>query len=160
VTSSPADPPPAIRDACSTRLGEGRAPWDGRRALAIALGGAAGAGARWAVLTSVEPGRIPWSVLLVNVAGSLLLGVLLAEEQNHAHRRVLLHDGGAIGFCGGLTTFSTFAMEVVDLARAGDSALAAAYAAMSLVAAVAGVLCGAAAMRRLRAAGLPVEEAT
>lgn len=136
-----------------------RAPWDRRRALAVAVGGATGAGVRWAVLTSVEPSRFPWPVLVINVAGSLLLGVLLAEESIHPRRRLLLHDGGAIGFCGGLTTFSTFAVEVVNLTRAGDEALAALYAAVSLVATVAGVLCGAAGLRRLRAASLPVEEA-
>lgn len=137
-----------------------RASWDRRRALAVAVGGAAGAGLRWAVLTSVEPGRFPWPVLVINIAGSVLLGVLLAEESKHPVRRALVHDGGAIGFCGGLTTFSTFAVEVVNLTRAGDAGLAALYAVVSLVAAVAGVLCGAAGMRRIRAAGLPVEEAT
>lgn len=137
-----------------------RAPWAHRRALAIAVGGAAGAGLRWTVLTSVEPGRFPWPVLVINVAGSVLLGVLLAEESIHPVRRLLVHDGGAIGFCGGLTTFSTFAVEVVNLTRAGDAGLAALYGTVSLVAAVAGVLCGAAGMRRVRAAGLPVEEAT
>lgn len=137
-----------------------RAVWTRRRILAVAVGGAAGAGLRWAVMTSVEPGRFPWPVLAVNVTGSVLLGVLLAEESIHPPRRLLLHYGGAIGFCGGLTTFSTFAVEVVNLTRAGDVALAALYAAVSLVAACAGVLCGAAGMRRLRAASLPVEGAT
>ena len=137
---------------------EGR--WGRRRVLTIAVGGAAGAGLRWAVLTSVEPGRFPWPVLAVNAIGSVLLGVLLAEQSTHPQGRLLLHDGGAIGFCGGLTTFSTFAVEVVNLARAGDVALAALYAAVSLVGAVAGVLCGAGGMRRLRAAGLPVEGTT
>lgn len=136
-----------------------RAPWDRPRALAVAVGGAAGAGLRWSALTSVEPGRFPWPVLVINIAGSVLLGVLLAEESTHPVRRMLVHDGGAIGFCGGLTTFSTFAVEVVNLTRAGDAGLAALYAAVSLVATVAGVLCGAAGLRRLRAAGLPVEEA-
>ena len=113
---------------------------------------------RWAVLTSVEPGRFPWPVLAVNVVGSVLLGVLLAEEWAHPRLRLFLHDAGGTGFCGGLTTFSTFAVEVVELARAGDAALAAVYGATSLAAAVAGVICGAGALRRLRAVRLPLEE--
>ena len=132
--------------------------WDRRRVAAVALGGAAGAGLRWAVLTSIEPGRFPWTVLGLNVVGSVLLGGLLAEEWTHPQLRLLLHDAGGIGFCGGLTTFSTFAVEVVDLARAGDAVVAAVYGAASLLAAVAGVVCGATALGRLRAVELPLEE--
>jgi fluoride ion exporter CrcB/FEX len=47
-----------------------------RRAAAIAIGGAAGAGVRWAVLTAVPGGAFPWPVFAVNVAGSVLLGVV------------------------------------------------------------------------------------
>jgi CrcB protein len=125
---------------------------------AVAAGGAAGAGFRWAVVTSAEASRFPWPVLVVNVVGSLLLGVLLAEEWDHPRLRLALHDAGGIGFCGGLTTFSTFSVEVVQLARDGDTALAAMYAAASIVGAVLGVLAGAGAFHRVRAVTLPVEE--
>jgi CrcB protein len=84
--------------------------------------------------------------------------MLLAEEVAHPSARLVLHDAGAIGFCGGLTTFSTFAVEVVDLTRAGDGTTAAVYAVTSVVAAVAGVLAGAAALRRVRAVARPLEE--
>lgn len=136
-----------------------RTPWDRRRAAAIAAGGIAGAGARWAVLVTFEPtGRLPWAVLAINVVGSVLLGVLLAEEWTHPASRLVLHDGGAIGFCGGLTTFSTFTLEVVNLARDGHIGLAATYGALSVVLSVGGVIAGAAALRRVRAITLPVEE--
>jgi CrcB protein len=125
---------------------------------AVAIGGAAGAGLRWAVVTWVEAGRFPWPVLAVNIAGSLLLGVLLAEEWDHPRLRLALHDAGGIGFCGGLTTFSTFSVEVVQLARDGDTTLAAAYAAVSIVGAVLGVVAGAGLLHRVRAVTLPVEE--
>ncbi len=134
-------------------------PWSLPRAAAIAIGGVAGAGTRWAVLVTVEPpGRFPWAVLLVNVVGSVLLGVLLAEEWNHPAARMLLHDGGAIGFCGGLTTFSTFTLEVVNLTRAGDAGVAVVYGVSSVALAVGGVVAGAAALRRVRSIGLPLEE--
>lgn len=136
-----------------------RAPWDLQRAIAIALGGVAGASLRWAVVTSVETGRFPWAVFLVNLAGSALLGVLLAEEWNHPSLRLVLHDAGGIGFCGGLTTFSTFSLEVVDLVRDGDNSTAVLYASATVVATIAGVVVGAGALRRVRAITLPLEEA-
>lgn len=136
-----------------------RGRWEPRRVVAVAFGGAAGAGLRWAVLTTVEAGQFPWPVLVINAAGSLLLGVLLAEEWSHRSARLLLHDAGGIGFCGGLTTFSTFSLEVVDLVRDGETWTAVTYVVLSVAAAIAGVVAGAGALRRLRAVGLPLEEA-
>lgn len=135
-----------------------RGQWTLQRALAVAIGGVAGAGLRWAVLAAVPPGRFPWPVLAINVAGSVLLGVLLAEEPSHPAMRTLLHDAGGIGFCGGLTTFSTFALEIVNLARSGDTAVAATYTAATVVGTLGGVVVGAAALRRVRAITLPLEE--
>jgi fluoride exporter len=137
-----------------------RRAWSPARALAIAIGGVAGASLRWAVLTSTSPapGSFPWSVMLLNLVGSVLLGVALAEEWSHPSARLLLHDIAGIGFCGGLTTFSTYAVEVVELSRAGHTATAIAYGLASVVAAVAGVVIGAAGLRRVRALRLPLEE--
>lgn len=128
-----------------------------RQMLAVGVGGAAGASLRWALLTTVAPGRFPWTVLAINIAGSLLLGVLLASEPAHPDARTLLHDAGGIGFCGGLTTFSTFAVEVVNLVGDGDTAIAAGYASASVVGAIGGVILGAAALRRVRAISRPLE---
>ncbi len=94
----------------------------------------------------------------MNIAGSLLLGVFLAEEWAHPTRRLVLHDFGGIGFCGGLTTFSTFSVEVVAMARDGDTAVAIVYAIASVVVAIAAVVLGATALRRARALTLPLEE--
>jgi CrcB protein len=136
-----------------------RQPWDRRAAAAIAIGGAAGATVRWLVVTTVDAGRFPWPVFVVNVLGSILLGALLAAEWTHPDTRLLLHDAGGIGFCGGLTTFSTFALEVVNLVRYGDATVAVVYAVASVTAAIAGVALGAGALHRLRAVTLPLEEA-
>lgn len=132
--------------------------WRGKRIVAIAAGGVAGAALRWAVVARLGAGQFPWRVLAVNVAGSLLLGVLLAEEWSHPSLRLGLHDAGAIGFCGGLTTFSTFAFEVVDLIRHGAVVAAAAYGAASVAGTLAAAVAGAAAFRRVRALTLPLEE--
>lgn len=132
--------------------------WDRRRVVAVALGGIAGASLRWAVVTSVEADRFPWPVVALNVVGSVLLGVLLAAEWSHPRTRVLLHDAGGIGFCGGLTTFSTFTVEVMNLARDDKIAVAISYAIVSVAAAIVGVVVGAGALRRLRALALPLDE--
>jgi CrcB protein len=99
----------------------------------------------------------PWAVLLLNAGGSFLLGVLLAEEWGHPRARLLLHDAGGVGFCGGLTTFSTYAVEIVDLLDRDRVATALMYTVASVAGAVAAVLLGAASLRRVRALTLPVE---
>lgn len=130
------------------------------RVAAIAAGGAIGATCRWATLAALPvAGPFPWTTLLVNVVGSLLLGALLAEEWAHPNARLVLHDAGAIGFCGGLTTFSTYAVETVDLMRSQHGGTAVAYTVVSIVVSIIAVIVGAATVRRWRDAGLPVEEA-
>lgn len=87
--------------------------------LAILAGGL-GAGVRVAI-TRIIPTRttgFPLSILLVNVVGSFLMGVIIALA-THA---VLSEDLSfilAVGFCGGFTTMSTFAVESVERVRAG-----------------------------------------
>lgn len=134
--------------------------WALRRVVAIACGGAVGATARWGMLAVLPTaGPFPWGVLIVNVAGSLALGALLAEEWEYPLLRLLLHDAGAIGFCGGFTTFSTYAVDVVRLHDSDHLATAVVYALASVFATVIAVVAGAGTLRRWRAAGRPVEEA-
>jgi CrcB protein len=129
--------------------------------MAIAGGGAAGATSRWALLAALpHAGSFPWNVLLVNIAGSLILGALLAEEWRTRRLRLLLIDAGAIGFCGGLTTFSTYSVGVVDLLDRDRVATAAIYTIASVLATLVAVLAGAWALRSWRAVSRPVDEAT
>lgn len=86
--------------------------------LLVGVGGAAGAVVRWLVSRAL-PGRR--ATLLVNLAGSLLLGLLAATAP--APYALL-----GVGFCGALTTFSTFAVEVLE---GGDSGGGWRYAAIS-----------------------------
>jgi CrcB protein len=101
---------------------------------AVAMGAMVGAGLRYGVSRwlPLEPGEIPWATLWVNVAGSLLLGAIAGQAlapARHERTRALL----GTGFCGALTTFSTFAVELAELGRAGDATTLAAYALMSVV---------------------------
>ncbi len=124
------------------------------------MGGIIGTTLRWAVITAApQPTGFPWPVFAINVAGSLVVGAALGEEWGHPGRRLLLHDGIGIGFCGGLTTFSTFAVEMATFLRSGRPGLAIVYLVASVVAGLAAAVLGAAALRRVRALTLPLEEA-
>jgi CrcB protein len=142
----------------------GAASAGGRTAMAYllaALGGALGALARWGVATALpsSPGSWPWATLLVNLTGCLVIGVLLAViparfPTAHWPRPLL-----AVGVCGGYTTYSTFAVDVVRLSDAGAWAVAAAYVLVSVVGGAACVLAGlTAAHALLHAAETVVEE--
>jgi CrcB protein len=120
-------------------------PW-----LYVALGGAGGAVARLAVgqaLGPPRPGAFPWHTFAVNVGGSLLLGIVLATvpADDPRHLRALL----AVGFCGGLTTFSTFGYETVSLLQGRAYGVALAYAGGSFVVGLFAVVLGLAAGSRL-----------
>jgi CrcB protein len=121
--------------------------------LLAALGGALGALARWAVTTALPHahGAWPWATLLVNLTGCLAIGALLAVLLARFPHSPWLRPFLAVGVLGGYTTYSTFAVDVVQLVRSGHSALALAYLVVSVVggvlAVVAGLLAGRAAVR-------------
>lgn len=110
----------------------------------IALGGALGAEARYAI-ERVLPyeGGIPWGTLTVNATGCLLIGVLMAAlfELTAPHR--LLRPLVGIGFLGGFTTFSGYAVGIHMLLVDGRPGVALAYLAATPVIAVAFVWAGA-----------------
>ena len=123
---------------------------DRRELVAIFLGGAIGALARYGLARALphDPGAWPWATFCVNVAGALALGYLTTRLQERlpptAYRRPLL----GTGLCGALTTFSTVQVELLQMLDDGRSGLAAAYAAASIAA---GVLAIAAATNVVRA---------
>ena len=113
-----------------------------RDALIVALGGAAGSVARWMVGQALAGAArsLPWGTLAVNVAGSLLLGLVLAvwPADRPSAARLLL----GVGFCGGFTTFSTFSAELVAMLERGQGTRAGAYAVASLAAGALAMLAG------------------
>ena len=115
-----------------------------RAAIAVGLGGLAGAGGRWG-LVEVLPAsdNWPWGVLAVNLAGCLLLGYVAAAAWS-ARAQLPVSLGLGTGFCGSLTTFSALTVDVADLAREGDWGFAASYLAVSVAGGVALALVGAA----------------
>jgi fluoride exporter len=85
----------------------------------------------------------PWGTLFVNVTGSLIIGVLAAVIP--ADSRVLADNSREflmIGLCGGFTTFSSFSLETLNLARNGDWGAASAYTLGSVILCLAAVAIG------------------
>ena len=120
--------------------------------LAVAAGGATGAVMRY--LVSIGSGKLfgldfPWGTLIINVTGSLLIGVFIAlfaaKWQLSQTMRIFL----TVGICGGYTTFSTFSLDVFCLAERGALIPAAGYVLASVVLSIAGLFAGLALMRHL-----------
>lgn len=108
--------------------------------LLVAAGGAAGTVARLLIGRAfpVPAEGFPWTTLLINAAGSLLLGVVSAHESLGAGARVAL----AVGVCGGFTTFSTFGLETWMLLEAGATGRAVLYVLASAFLSVVAVAAG------------------
>ena len=105
-------------------------------ALLVALGAAVGAPLRFACAHHLD-GRFPRGALLVNVAGSAVLGLCTALAISGAALALL-----GTGFCGGLTTYSAFAVQTVDRGTRVGAAYATATVALSLLAATLGYALG------------------
>lgn len=102
---------------------------------AVFAGGAIGALARAGVAEALagDPQSWPWATFSVNILGAFLLGYFATRLQEQlppsTYRRPFL----GTGICGALTTFSTMQVELLNMLQAGQTALAAAYAAVSVV---------------------------
>ena len=91
--------------------------------LWIGLGGALGSILRALLAFSIKS-DFPWATLLANVAGCLVIGLVIGHEtvtSDWSH-----HTRGfvVIGFCGGFTTFSTFGLQTIKQLESGQLASA------------------------------------
>jgi fluoride exporter len=106
----------------------------------LSLAGAVGSVVRWTVegrVQSLAPGGVPAGTLLVNLVGSFALGVVTGA----AVPAWVLAVVGA-GFCGGLTTFSTVAVQAVERRRRSAAAYLAVTVVLGLVVAALGLIIG------------------
>jgi CrcB protein len=118
----------------------------------VALGGAVGSAARYGV--NVLSGRMlgtafPWHTLIVNVAGSFVMGVLVGLM---AARWNVGTDARAFlttGILGGFTTFSAFALDFALLVERRAPVLAGSYVAASVILSLAAIMAGLALVRAL-----------
>jgi fluoride exporter len=123
--------------------------------LAIALAGALGATCRWLVagwtqrswIGHVTWGQLPVGTLLVNVAGCLVLGLVVGLGSTALPPRWRL--AASTGFLGSFTTFSTFGVETMTLVQSGETGVAAVNVALQLVFGLGAALVGLAAGRAL-----------
>jgi CrcB protein len=108
--------------------------------LLVALGAAVGAPARYLLDRAVMRGRtsaVPWGILAVNVSGALALGLVAGADVGGDAVALL-----GIGLCGAFTTWSTLAVDVVALTRAGAWRTALLDLTLSIVAGLAAVSVG------------------
>jgi CrcB protein len=111
----------------------------------VATGAALGGVARYYLSSAIQHrlgATFPWGTLVINVSGSLLLGVLmryaLATPSVSAELRAFL----TTGFCGGYTTFSTYSYETATLLEDGQYGRAGTYALASVVLALLATFAG------------------
>ncbi len=105
-------------------------------ALMIALGAAVGAPARYLADRAIQSRHetvFPWGTLTVNVVASLILGIVTGAGTHLDPAAAALIGAG---FCGALSTYSTFSYETMRLAADGARFYAAANIALSLVAGI------------------------
>jgi CrcB protein len=113
--------------------------------LLVALGAALGAPARFLTdrwVQSRHDSVFPWGTFTVNAVGSFILGVVLGGAAAGGVPDPVV-DAVGTGFCGALTTYSTFSYETVRLVEDGSTLYAVLNAlgslAVGLLAAAAGV---------------------
>ncbi|SER45306.1 fluoride efflux transporter CrcB [Neolewinella agarilytica] len=105
--------------------------------LLVFAGGGLGSLARYGIARVMPPaelaeGEIPWFTLVANILACIVLGVgigLLSKDQLSKPLQLLL----LTGFCGGFSTFSTFAAELLLMGEEGHWGPALIYVALSLL---------------------------
>jgi len=113
--------------------------------LAVALGGGLGAVSRYGLDTFIErhaDSLFPWATFAINVSGCLAVGFIIAALVDRHRAPQWLRMGLVVGFCGGYTTFSTFAQETLATLEARDVVTTTAYVSASVGLGIVAVLIG------------------
>lgn len=101
--------------------------------LLVGLGGALGSMLRYGSALLIGPKIFPLATLLINIAGSFIIGLVIAlalrNETFAGNGKLFL----ATGICGGFTTFSAFSMDNLQLIENGKYGLFAIYIAASVL---------------------------
>jgi CrcB protein len=112
--------------------------------VAVAVGGALGAPARYGVarLITSAANRFPWATFWTNVSGSFALGVVVALVVERFPSNRYARPFLAIGFLGAYTTYSTFAVDTDLLLKNGHAGVALVYVVASMVVGLAAATIG------------------
>ncbi|MEW2566691.1 fluoride efflux transporter CrcB [Streptomyces sp. NPDC047070] len=148
--------PETVDEPAETAAPARRAPvWRGQgpAVAVVAVGGAAGASARYgaALLWPARAGGFPWTTFWVNVAGCFVIGVFMVLITEVWAPHPLVRPFFGTGVLGGFTTFSTYAVDIQRLIDEGHPRTALAYLAATLLAALAAVWAAVALTRRVSA---------
>lgn len=105
-----------------------------RNFILVAAGGGIGTILRYAVYLLFRNNNFPVATLLINIAGSFIIGMIMAYSLKSADN---LNDASKLflvtGLCGGFTTFSAFSYENLQLMQSGKYNLAFLYILLSVV---------------------------
>jgi len=112
---------------------------------AISAGGTLGALARYGIAVAVPHSSrgFPIGTLIINVAGALLIGALMALLGHLRHPHPLIRPFFGVGILGGFTTFSTYVVDAQQLFVGSEAGVALLYLASTLLLGVAAVAVGA-----------------
>ncbi len=108
--------------------------------LAVATGSALGGVSRYGVgllAARLLGSGFPWGTLLINIAGSFIIGLFAAVSASPELRIFVM-----VGFCGGFTTFSSFSLQTMALLQAGEWLTGGVYILSSVALCLAGVFLG------------------
>jgi len=112
----------------------------------VGAAGLFGVLARWGITrATLHSEALIWSTVAINIAGSFMLGLLVAGQWFSRDVR----EAVGVGFLGGFTTFSTFSVQIVRETDAGKPGKAATYLAISVVGGITAAAAGYALGRKL-----------
>ena len=108
-----------------------------RNFLLVGVGGAAGSMARYGIGYMVsrflDSPLFPIATFGINITGSLIIGILFGLSARSQWLQLTGIYLLSSGFCGGFTTFSTFALDNITLMQKGQSVMAVIYTGLSVV---------------------------
>lgn len=116
-----------------------------QKIILVGLGGGLGSALRYVASLGISKhwsGDFPLGTFVVNLSGSLLIGLILGRLLTHQQIGEEWKLFLATGFCGGYTTFSAFSIENVSLLQSGQFTMALIYMAGSVLLGVLTVILG------------------
>ena len=91
-----------------------------KEVLLVFLGGGLGSSFRWLINKFIPSDTFPYSTISVNLIGCLLIGIIAGYLLTNNTSKSEVYPLLVFGFCGGLTTFSAFALENYNLIKSND----------------------------------------